>query len=490
MDNLIVGAIALVAGGLVGFLISRAIAAVKAESATSQLKSVLQECGALRQQVKEYAVAGAEAKADTRAANARADKATVDCQEAINKRDSLSTEFSTIQQEKAELSATVSALNEKIASKERELDRQKEWIAEHSQHLQALFTTTADRLFEERAEKFEKENKTQIEALLTPFKTQLSNFHNRVETIHTAQTDAQGELRGKIETLANAAVEVGSKADRLAMAMLGNVKHQGEWGQAQLTRLLEKAGFIEGTHFSNQYPGKNEENERRVADTVIRLPNEEALVIDAKVTLPSWLSFCESKTPEEREQSLQQMVASVKAHYLDLAKKDYAHVVGKGRTIPFTVMFMPIEPAGIEVLRAAPDLLNDARRKNVIILTPTSLFGMLQLVNSLWGFHDKQANALEIAEQGRLLLSKLNSFLGSFLAIGKSLDNAAENFANAKSQLSTGRGHVISVANRMASLGVEAPTKGGLRTLLDETHEEAGAEVIPISLLGGSEDRA
>ena len=307
-----------------------------------------------------------------------------------------------------------------------------------------------------------------------------------MDTIHHEDTQARAALGGYVDTLAKSVQDVGSKADKLADAMLGNVKHQGEWGQLQLTILLQKAGFVEGTHFANQYSGENSEGERRIADTVLWLPNDNSLVIDAKVTLPSWKAFCSSNTPEERDVALKAMVASVKAHYVGLSKKEYAHVVGKGQTIPFTVMFIPIEPAGIEVQRADPELFNDACRKGVILVTPTSLFGMLQLVWSLWGFHDKQKNALQIAEEGRLLLRKLNTFLDSFADVGNRITSAANTFEEAKKQLHTGRGNLISIADRMAGMGVEVPSNGELPRLIAGLPDGDAAQVIPISQLSGT----
>jgi DNA recombination protein RmuC len=111
------------------------------------------------------------------------------------------------------------------------------------------------------------------------------------------------------------------------------------------------------------------------------VPNKETLVIDAKVSLPSWKRFCDTEDAAEREQALGGLVTSIKAHYLSLASKDYARIVGKGVSVPFTVMFIPIEAAGIEAFRAAPELFNEAQKKKVIIITPTTLFCVLQLVS-------------------------------------------------------------------------------------------------------------
>jgi DNA recombination protein RmuC len=484
MIELIATAVAALSiGAVAGFVVAKSIASARNAVIEGQFKEAASECDRQRQKVQDATVAQAKAESEREAAISDAARATSEEGQAKAKLGEITQELNGLKDERADLVATVRAQGEQIKAKEEELGRQKIWFDERSAQLQLLFENTANQLLEDRATKLGQQNNAQLDTLLGPFKAQLTDFRQRIDEIHTADSNARGELKGQIETLAKSALDVGSKADQLASAMLGNVKQQGEWGQLQLTVQLEKAGFVEGTHFSNQHYGENEDSERRIADTVLWLPNDNSLVIDAKVTLPSWKEFCSSETDEAKKAALSRMTASVKSHYVGLAKKDYAHVVGKGRTIPFTIMFIPIEPAGLEILRADPELFNDACRRGVIMVTPTSLFGMLQLISSLWSFHDKQKNALEIAEQGRLLLKKLNSFLDTFADVGTRITNAANTFDDAKKQLHTGRGNLISIADKMAAMGVEVPAKGELPKLMQEVGTGDEAEIISITRL-------
>jgi DNA recombination protein RmuC len=169
----------------------------------------------------------------------------------------------------------------------------------------------------------------------------------------------------------------------------------------------------------------------------------------------------------------------MRKHYQDLAGKDYAQIVSNGRSIPFTLMFVPIEAAGIEAFRVAPDLFIEAQKRKIIMVTPTTLFCVLQLVSALWNIHDRQANSMKIAEQGRLLLRKLGSFVGSFKSVGDSLAHAAVTYEKAKDQLQAGKGNLVSVAERMAKLGVEAPREGELARLIESGETDISEVVLP-----------
>lgn len=381
-------------------------------------------------------------------------------------------ELRALQEKRAELRERVGALELLISSKDQELIAQKQWIEEQSAHLQALFSKTASDLLEEKASRFGQANKDQIETLMKPFQDQLREFRKRVDDLHTVETGARARLEEQISHLAQKAADVGATANNLAKAMLGNAKKQGNWGELQLTVLLEQAGFVEGKHFDLQVGAKSDEHDQRFADTVVWLPEKECLVIDSKATLPSWDLYCSTDDPAARAAALAGVVESMRKHSDELAAKDYAQIVSGGRSIPFTLMFIPIEAAGIEAFRAAPELFIEAQKHKVIMVTPTTLFCVLQLVIALWNLHDRQANALNIAEQGRLLLRKLGTFVGSFKSVGDSLISAVSTYERAKDQLQTGKGNLVSIAERMARLGVEAPKDGELARLIDATEPE------------------
>lgn len=384
-------------------------------------------------------------------------------------------ELRALQEERAALRERVGGLELLTSSKDKELIAQKRWIEEQSVHLQTLFSKTASDLLEEKASRFGQANKDQIETLMKPFQDQLREFRKRADDLHTAETGARARLEEQISHLAQKAADVGATANNLAKAMLGNAKKQGNWGELQLTVLLEQAGFVEGKHFDLQVGAKSDEHEQRFADTVVRLPERECLVIDSKVTLPSWNLYCSTDDAAARAAALAGVVESMRKHSDELAAKDYAQIVSGGRSIPFTLMFIPIEAAGIEAFRAAPELFIEAQKHKVIMVTPTTLFCVLQLVIGLWNLHDRQTNALSIAEQGRLLLRKLGTFVGNFKSVGDSLASAVSTYERAKDQLQAGKGNLVSIAERMAKLGVEAPKDGELSRLIDGTETEPPA---------------
>lgn len=371
-----------------------------------------------------------------------------------------------LQYERVQLRERVSALEAANAQKAEQIELQKRWVNDQSDHLKTFFAKTASDLLENKAVTFGQVNREQIEALMKPFGDQLLAFRSRVDELHTLDTAARAKLEEQVSNLARGAAAVGATADNLAKAMLGSPKKQGDWGEHQLNVLLEQAGFIRGKHFDIQVSARDDDDVRRFADTVLRMPERQCLVIDAKVTLSSWIEYCSATEPSARDRALGDVVRSLRSHYQNVAMKDYAQAVSPGQSLPFTLMFIPIEAAAIEAFRAAPDLFSDAQKRKVIMVTPTTLFCVLQLVQALWNVHDRQANALQIAEHGRLLLRKLGTFVESFCALGDRLGAALESYDAAKGQLHMGRGNLASIAARMSNLGIEFPRNGKLAELI------------------------
>jgi len=472
------------AGGLVGWFFGQRSAskyAGRASSAEGQLLSLQQrldqldgELKATRQQASASALAEARAVAEKQSAESLATQAELSKTLLLNESKGLREKLDLAQAEKSRLGAQHSAFETRVAALQDELVRQRTWVEEQGQHLKSLFAKTADDLLQAKAAQFGQQNREQIELLMNPFKSQLSDFRQRVDELHTADVHDRAMLQQQISQLAGKASEIGLKADNLANAMLGNVKKQGNWGELQLKVLLEQAGFVEGRHFRTQYAVEGENEENRFSDTVLFLPNDECLVIDSKLTLASWTEYCSTDDPEQRKGALLAVVASMRKHYQDLAGKDYAHIVSKGRSVPFTLMFVPIEAAGIEAFRVSPELFNEAQKKKIVMVTPTTLFAVLQLVSGLWSIHNRQLNADRIADEGRKLLRKLGTFLESFSSVGASLDKALVSYNEAKGQLHTGKGNLLAIAAKMSDLGVDAPKGGQFERLIAE--QPAGDE--------------
>ena len=116
-----------------------------------------------------------------------------------------------------------------------------------------------------------------------------------------------------------------------------------------------------------------------------------------------------------------------------------------------------------EISKQAADLydkfvgfLNDF--EDIVIVSPTTLYSSLKVIENLWQDNRQSENAKEISKQAADLYDKFVGFLNDFEDIGKSIDKSKESYDKAINKLSSGRGNLISRSQKFLELGVK-PTK-------------------------------
>lgn len=345
-----------------------------------------------------------------------------------------------------------------IAKLETELKNAQQSAAEKIADLQkvhekmdAEFKNMAQKILEEKSEKFGEESSN----LLKPLREELAQFRERVNNIHTKDAEDRSALKQQITDLKNNAAEYGKSADNLARALKGDSKTQGGWGEIMLANLLEKSGLREGEDYETQKTMSGEDGAILRPDVVVNLPDSKRLIIDSKVSLRDFCDAAEAENPDAEKAALSRHADAVKKHVDNLSSKDYARA--KGVKAPdFVFMFMEIEPAFFAALRESPELFSDAYNKKIILCAPTTLMATLRTVERIWQLERQNRNAERIARQGGALFDKFNSFIKSMDKIGAALTNARQSYDHAYSQLSKGRGNLISHANKLKDLGVNA----------------------------------
>src|SRR5690606_12640105 len=112
----------------------------------------------------------------------------------------------------------------------------------------------------------------------------------------------------------------------------------------------------------------------------------------------------------------------LRAHVRGLSGKGYERL-DEG-TVDYVLMFIPIEGAFPDALRADPALAREAIEARVGLATPTTLMLTLRTVDHIWTVERRARNAAEIARRAGALSDKVAGFVEAMGDVGKALGRA------------------------------------------------------------------
>lgn len=338
--------------------------------------------------------------------------------------------------------------------KERRAAREKlELLEKNRDSLKQEFENLANRIFEQKSERFSQQSKTNLDALLTPFRDQLQDFRKRVEDVYTTETRDRQALRSEIKSLQDLNRQITEEAANLTKALKGDKKVQGNWGELILERVLERSGLRKGIEYETQGSYRDSDNQLLRPDVIVHLPDQRNLVVDSKVSLVAYQQWVIADDDETREQALKQHVEAVRNHIRTLSEKDYSQLNGL-HSPDFVLLFMPIEPAFVAAFQQDDNLFAEAFERKIIVVTPTTLLATLRTIENIWRYERQSQNARRIAERAGAVYDKLRVFVEAMERLGSQLHTAQGTYDNAMNTLTRGRGNLISQANRFVELGV------------------------------------
>ena len=372
---------------------------------------------------------------------------------------------------------TIISLEKKLAARNQEIVNLNEKIKENNiskekekEVLTKEFENLANKILDQNSDKFQKQNKKEIDNILLPLNQKIKEFQKTIEDVNEKDIERNASLISQITNLQRLNDKLSTNATNLANALKGDAKKQGDWGEYQLEVLLEKSGLKKEIHYHTQGGYRDEDGNLKRPDFIINLPDKKHLIVDSKVSLTAYEKYYNAEDEQERNASIKNHIDSLRNHYKGLANKDYTELYDIS-TPDFVLMFVPIEPALLTALNHDKNLYLEAFEKNVVIVSSSTLLATLSTVASIWKQEDQKKNAMEIAKAGGLLYDKFEGFTKDLIEIGKKIDSSKNSYSEAMGKLTEGRGNLIRQAERLKNLGVKTQKKLNQK-LIDRANED------------------
>ena len=365
----------------------------------------------------------------------------------------------------------------KFIVKEKDYLHLQEKLEEHKkevEQLQKKFTETfenlANRIFKEKTNEFSKQSKTNLQEILNPFKERIFEFQNKVEESNKDSISRTSALREQLQSLKDMNKQMSDDAQNLVKALKGDTKAQGDWGEIQLERILERSGLRKGEEYSIQESYTAEDGSRKRPDVIINLPEEKKIIIDSKVSLVDYERFVSAEDDDQKNIHLRSFIGSVKRHIKELNEKNYQSIFDQG-SLDFVLMFIPIEPAFSLAVQFGEDLYSDAWDKRIMMVSPMNLFIALRTIANIWKQEYQSRNVLEIAKQSGALYDKFVGFVNDLIDVGNRMDQAKSSYEGAMKKLSDGSGNLVNRAEKIRELGAKT-SKSLPQNIVERAKEE------------------
>lgn len=416
----------------------------------SRLNQSSQDLSNLREQLQLQQAKYAELDKQSRAIEVKAEESIQKLNEKVLQYKSLEEKYEVKLEEFNKLSTAYTQLKTEL--EERQVSHQKQ-IAQFEEQKKALaehFKLLANDILDNKTKALQETNQQSLSLVMNPFKESIESFKKQIEENHHREAAQQGELKKELASLKELNQKITTEAHELSTALKGQKKLQGNWGELVLENVLDRSGLQLGKDYKREVSITTEEGRQR-PDAIVYLPQDKHLIIDAKVSLNAYTRYINSEDENERKQALAEHVNVMGQRINELANRDYYKLPGLNSP-EIVFMFIPIESAFVEALKADETLFQKAIENNVLVATPTTLLTSLNIVRQLWRYEDQNKHTVALATKAETVFKKLNAFLASFENIKKGLDKANEAYVKAEGQLISGKGNLVKQVGEFKNL--------------------------------------
>ena len=196
-----------------------------------------------------------------------------------------------IRREKDFLSAELTRKATELGNLQQQNVKRDAEFEERQDQLRKDFELLAQKILDEKSEKFTIQNRENIKQILSPLQDKIQGFEKKVEDSQKESISMHSALKEQLLGLKDLNLQMTKEATNLTKALKGDSKMQGNWGELVLERVLEKSGLEKDREYFLQQNFTREDGSRVLPDVILHLPNNRKMIIDSKVSLVDYERF-------------------------------------------------------------------------------------------------------------------------------------------------------------------------------------------------------
>lgn len=328
--------------------------------------------------------------------------------------------------------------------------------------------TTSEKVLRQRQEELGERNTEQVSKIIDPLQRSLKDMQEALDRSKAQQSEALTRLDETIKQNMERSADIGDKADRLARALTGEVKVQGNFGELKLKQLLEDLELKEGEQFDTQatlkdHAGrslKGDDGKGMIPDFILHFPNNRHVVVDSKMSLTAYERYVNAEDATEKTIQLKAHIDSVRAQVRRLARKDYVKYLPDGyNRLNFAIMYVPIEGALNLALLNDGTLWREAYDQGVMILGPQTMYMNLRVLEMMWTQVKQLQNQQAMMDAANTVIDRVQDFGIRFMDVESSVNDALKKINKLKITTADSGSSIITAARNLLKAGARENKK-------------------------------
>ena len=304
-----------------------------------------------------------------------------------------------------------------------------------------------------------KDSRIEMESRLKEINKQINDFHKTSATNMTEQFKESNkvikDVTGELEKLAGTNKQVLGFANQMKTLekILSNQKQRGVLGEIQLENLL--SNVLPPELFKMQYSFSNSET----VDAIVRV-GEYIIPVDAKFSLDNYNKMIECSDKEELSDLEKKFKSDIKNRIDETAK----YIRPNEGTVDYAYMFIPADGLYQDLLNSRVgtlkinqrDLVSYAFTKKVMIVSPMSLFPMLQVTVKALHNLKVEDSINDILKNVEKLATHLNAYKTYHEKLGNTIGTAVNHYNDSLKEFKKIDKDVIKISSGESQIKVEA----------------------------------
>ena len=304
-----------------------------------------------------------------------------------------------------------------------------------------------------------KESRIEMESRLKEINKQMNDFHKTSATNMTHQFKESNkvikDVTGELEKIKGTNEQVLGFANQMKTLekILSNQKQRGVLGEIQLENLL--SNVLPPELFKMQYSFSNSET----VDAIVRA-GEYIIPVDAKFSLDNYNKMIECSDKEELSDLEKKFKSDIKNRIDETAK----YIRPTEGTVDYAYMFIPADGLYQDLLNSRVgtlkinqrDLVSYAFTKKVMIVSPMSLFPMLQVTVKALHNLKVEDSINDILKNVEKLATHLNAYKTYHEKLGNTLGTAVNHYNDSLKEFKKIDKDVIKISSGESQIKVEA----------------------------------